>query len=184
MTRDAYSSEVCRHIARHVTTTPSTPHTTPPHCTTHLRLLRVVISRRHVDEHERLRIAAETVGHQLQRNIRPSRDASTTVSSKQHHPYPRPRTVHPHRRHTCVSLLLRYGMNFSPVDKAEMTSPSADSDLLMDCASRNLHGIASIDGNETTSLRHSPSRQRGRHGSAQRVGVQGRCAGRVIVTRV
>ena len=34
-----------------------------------------------------------------------------------------------------VSLLLRYGMKDCSLDRAEMTSPSADSDLLMDMAS-------------------------------------------------
>lgn len=32
-------------------------------------------------------------------------------------------------------MLSRYGMNFSPALSAEMTFPSAESDLLMDCAS-------------------------------------------------
>mmetsp|Transcript_17075 Transcript_17075/g.59890 ORF Transcript_17075/g.59890 Transcript_17075/m.59890 type:complete len:230 (-) Transcript_17075:981-1670(-) len=45
---------------------------------------------------------------------------------------------------SCVSLLLRYGMNFSPVESAEMTSPSADRDLLMACASFSRSALAPV----------------------------------------
>jgi hypothetical protein len=40
-----------------------------------------------------------------------------------------------------VSLLLRYGMKSAPDDRAEMTSPSADRLLLMDCASRKRSAV-------------------------------------------
>lgn len=50
-------------------------------------------------------------------------------------------TVHPC---TCVSLLFRYGTNFSLVDRAEMTSPRADKDLLMLWASFNRSCVAPV----------------------------------------
>ena len=45
---------------------------------------------------------------------------------------------------SCVSLLSRYGMNFSPSDKADITFPNADNDLLMFWASFNRSALAPV----------------------------------------
>jgi len=52
-----------------------------------------------------------------------------------------------------VSLLFRYGTNFSPLESAAMTSPSAESDLLMFCASLRRSSVAPV-----LSARSEPAR--------------------------
>lgn len=135
------------------------------------RLVKIVFCRRDVDDHQSFSISTQRVLHHLREMKHILVDLLVYVGVQNWKT-----RIQPFLFITCVSLLFLYGTWGSSADKAEITSPSALKDLLMEfasCTEENMEEFKEVMTNLSTT--HWPMKHK--IGADLQLVVLGTCFG-------